>query len=140
MASLPQSVRALVLDIETVVDGRLVQRVKWPSEPELSPEAARRRLSDELLEASNGVEVDGSAPSPGTVLDGNPGDIAFQVSRTNLAATWIGFDDPHSGIAQYEWAIGTTSGDEPELVLLALFVLLAAAVGWMSRRRWRLVS
>lgn len=54
MASLPHNVRALVLDIETVVDGRLVQRVKWPSEPGLSPEAARRRLSEELLEASGG--------------------------------------------------------------------------------------
>lgn len=52
--ALPPNVRALVLDIETVVDGRLVQRVKWPQEPGLSPTAARERLSAELLEASGG--------------------------------------------------------------------------------------
>jgi len=52
--ALPPNVRALVLDIETVVDGRLVQRVKWPQEPGLPPTAARERLSAELLEASDG--------------------------------------------------------------------------------------
>lgn len=41
MAQLPSNVASLVLDIETVVDGRLIQRVKWPSEPDLSPVAAR---------------------------------------------------------------------------------------------------
>lgn len=52
--ALPPVVASLVLDIETVVDGRLVQRIKWPSEPELTPEAARKRLSEEMLEQSGG--------------------------------------------------------------------------------------
>lgn len=54
MSQLPSNVRALVLDIETVVDGRMVQRVKWPSEPTLSPGAARERLAQEVLEGSDG--------------------------------------------------------------------------------------
>ncbi len=51
---MPANVSALVLDIETIVDGRLIQRVKWPAEPELSPVAARRRLTAELRESSDG--------------------------------------------------------------------------------------
>lgn len=54
MSTLPANLSALVLDIETIVDGRLVQRVKWPAEPELSPLAARERLAAELREASDG--------------------------------------------------------------------------------------
>lgn len=54
MTASPARVRSLVLDIETVVDGRMVQRVKWPNEPELSPLAARERLRAELLEESGG--------------------------------------------------------------------------------------
>jgi len=54
MATLPSNVRSLVLDIETVVDGRMIQRVKWPHETELSPLAARERLRAELLDASEG--------------------------------------------------------------------------------------
>jgi Ca-activated chloride channel family protein len=39
-----------------------------------------------------------------------------------------------------ETAVGTESGDEPGLALLALLVALAAAVGWMSRSRGRILS
>lgn len=49
-----EKIQSLALDIETVVDGRLIQRTKWPTEPELSPEAARERLAGEQLEASDG--------------------------------------------------------------------------------------
>jgi predicted PolB exonuclease-like 3'-5' exonuclease len=44
----------LVMDIETVVDGRLVQRVRYPDEPGLSPEAAIARYREQLLTASGG--------------------------------------------------------------------------------------
>lgn len=54
MSALPPSLAGLVLDIETVVDGRLIQRTKWPSEPELTPRRARERLSAQLLEESGG--------------------------------------------------------------------------------------
>lgn len=51
---MPGNVSGLVLDIETVVDGRLVQRVKWPGEPGLSPREARERLAAEQLESTDG--------------------------------------------------------------------------------------
>lgn len=54
MPLLPSDASELVLDIETVVDGRLIQRVKWPSEPNLSPGDATDRLRNELLEESHG--------------------------------------------------------------------------------------
>ncbi len=44
----------LVVDIESVVDGRLVQRVRYPDEPALTPAAAVARLRAQLLETSGG--------------------------------------------------------------------------------------
>lgn len=44
----------LVFDIETVSDGRLIQRVRFPGEPELEPAAAVARYRTQLREASNG--------------------------------------------------------------------------------------
>ncbi|MFH1610168.1 MAG: fibronectin type III domain-containing protein, partial [Candidatus Bipolaricaulota bacterium] len=34
----------------------------------------------------------------------------YQGSTTSMSASWSGFGDPESGIAGYEWAIGTTAG------------------------------
>src|SRR5262249_28100063 len=59
---------------------------------------------------SNGVTVDTAAPSGGTVNDGNAADIAFQASTSTISANWSGFTDALSGIASYQWAIGTTPG------------------------------
>lgn len=47
MSDLP---RYLVFDIETVADGRLIQRIRYPSEPELSPAEAVARQRAELME------------------------------------------------------------------------------------------
>lgn len=44
----------LVFDIETVADGRLVQRIRFPEEPELTPAAAVAKYRAQLLEQSNG--------------------------------------------------------------------------------------
>jgi predicted PolB exonuclease-like 3'-5' exonuclease len=44
----------LVFDIETVVDGRLVQRVRFPDRPELTPAEAVARYRAQLLESSGG--------------------------------------------------------------------------------------
>lgn len=60
--------------------------------------------------ASYSWAVDNSPPIAGTVIDGAIPDLTYQSSTTTVSATWIGFDDPHSGIALYEWAIGTTAG------------------------------
>jgi N-acetylneuraminic acid mutarotase len=62
------------------------------------------------LESSADFRLDTSPPTAGTVLDGNPGDVAYQSSATTIQATWSGFGDAESGIAGYEWAIGTTAG------------------------------
>ena len=43
-----QPVRYLVFDIETIADGSLIQRVKYPHE-ELTPQQATRRFRDETL-------------------------------------------------------------------------------------------
>jgi len=44
----------LIMDIETVADGRLVQRVRYPDEPQLTPEQAVAKYRAQLLETSNG--------------------------------------------------------------------------------------
>ncbi len=63
-----------------------------------------------LVATSDGVTVDTTGPSPGTVLDGSGADIGFQASATTIQANWSGFADSISGITSYEWAIGTTAG------------------------------
>ena len=59
---------------------------------------------------SDGVSVDASGPTPGTVNDGPGADIDIQGSQTTIAANWTGFSDSGSGLATYQWAIGTTPG------------------------------
>ena len=44
----------LVFDIETVADGRLVQRVRYPEQPQLTPAEAVARYRADLLAASGG--------------------------------------------------------------------------------------
>ena len=44
----------LVFDIETVADGRLVQRVRYPAQPELTPAQAVATYRAQLLEQTNG--------------------------------------------------------------------------------------
>lgn len=51
---IPPGAASLVLDIETVVDGRLVQRVHFPEQPGMSPREAREALARKLLEDSGG--------------------------------------------------------------------------------------
>ncbi len=49
-------------------------------------------------------------PTAGTVNDGSGTDITYQVTNTTITANWTGFSDTGSGIASYQWAIGTTEG------------------------------
>lgn len=51
---MPASIAYLVFDIETVVDGRLVQRIRFPEQPELTPAEAVATYRAQLLEASGG--------------------------------------------------------------------------------------
>uniref|UniRef100_A0ABM0M5T3 Uncharacterized protein LOC102801709 n=1 Tax=Saccoglossus kowalevskii TaxID=10224 RepID=A0ABM0M5T3_SACKO len=62
---------------------------------------------------SDGVLIDNSPPVRGAVHDGISGpDIAYQTSRSTMAAHWYGFHDPQSQISHYEWRAGTTVGGE----------------------------
>ena len=60
--------------------------------------------------SSDGVKVDATPPSVGTVNDGAGPDIDTQLSTTALSANWSGFFDADSGVSGYEWAIGTVAG------------------------------
>ena len=65
-------------------------------------------LSDVVT--SDGVKVDATEPTVGIVKDGSGADIDYQASKTTIEANWSGFGDEGSGIAFYQWAIGTTKG------------------------------
>lgn len=56
--------------------------------------------------------VDNTAPlAPGVVNDGAGADINYQSSATTIASNWAtAFSDAESGIASYQWAIGTSPG------------------------------
>ncbi|MBI2569831.1 MAG: hypothetical protein HYV63_22740, partial [Candidatus Schekmanbacteria bacterium] len=53
---------------------------------------------------------DTTAPSAGAVGDGLGADVDYQTSTSTIQASWAGFSDSQSGVAKYEWAIGTTAG------------------------------
>jgi len=58
---------------------------------------------------SGAITLDTTAPTGGMVEDGLNGDIDLQPSASAISAKWNGFADPTSGIAKYEWAIGTSA-------------------------------
>jgi CheY-specific phosphatase CheX len=53
---------------------------------------------------------DGTAPTGTTVSDGTGDDISYTGSDFSLSAVWPAFTETVSGIANYEYAIGTSSG------------------------------
>lgn len=58
---------------------------------------------------SLGYTLDSSPPDIGVVFDGpptSPSDVDYWTDGV-LAAHWTGFSDPHTGVAEYWWAIGT---------------------------------
>lgn len=114
MPPLPPGARALVLDIETVVDGRLVQRVKWPSEPGLDPGEARRRFAAELLEGSDGRS-----------------DFVPHVYHVPVSVALAGVDDGFR-------LIGLTTIDRPRF--RPHMIARSFWDGWERRRRPQLVT
>ncbi|XP_048243311.1 uncharacterized protein LOC124141844 isoform X1 [Haliotis rufescens] len=74
----------------------------------------------EVNACSNGITVDLTPPTPGTVKVENLTEGTFQVSRTEVAIRWTRFTDVEedsfsahtTGIAYYEVAIGTISGGQ----------------------------
>ncbi len=55
----------------------------------------------------DGITVDLSAPTSGSVHDGSVADIAYTSALDSLSGNWTGFSDAVSGIADYQYAIGT---------------------------------
>jgi len=62
------------------------------------------------IATGNGITIDMIAPVTGTVYDGPDSDITFTGVNDSLAVNWTGFSDVMSGIADYDLAIGSTSG------------------------------
>lgn len=57
------------------------------------------------------VNIDWTPPSlPTFVHDGTGADIDLTASLTELSANWGASTDQHSGVARYEWSIGTLAG------------------------------
>lgn len=60
------------------------------------------------MESSTFLLLDSSPPVVGEVYDGPPsGDVDYWTDAHSLTAHWRGFEDPHSSIVEYWWAIGT---------------------------------
>ena len=60
---------------------------------------------------SEGLTVDNSPPIAGNVQDGlGNQDIDWLTVRKGIGAKWSGFNDPHSQIDYYRWAVGTNAG------------------------------
>lgn len=54
---------------------------------------------------SDGVTVDETPPTSGTVIDGNVSDIDYLNGEQDISARWVNFEDLESGIESYEIAL-----------------------------------
>jgi hypothetical protein len=63
------------------------------------------------IATSDGISVDASPFMVRSVNDGVGSDVDIQLSASTLSANWA-IEDPASGIAGYEWAIGTAVGGQ----------------------------
>ncbi|KAI8518956.1 hypothetical protein Bbelb_022130, partial [Branchiostoma belcheri] len=59
------------------------------------------------------IIIDGSAPFPGEVLDGNDygKDLDWTPELNEVCANWRDFYDPESGLKTYWWGVGSTPGE-----------------------------
>ena len=62
------------------------------------------------VKTGDGVTIDVTKPVAGTIHDGTGADIAYTSAANTLSGNWTGFSDVTSGITDYQYAIGTTSG------------------------------
>lgn len=82
---------------------------------------------------SDGVMVDATPPAVGEVTDGPGGtDIDVQVSDTTLSASWTGFGDAQSGVADYAWCIGTTPGVDDIMAFTSVGGATSASVDTLT--------
>ena len=62
------------------------------------------------IKTGDGITIDVIKPVAGTIHDGTGADIAYTSAANTLSGNWTGFSDATSGITDYQYAIGTTSG------------------------------
>ncbi|MBT6941656.1 MAG: T9SS type A sorting domain-containing protein, partial [Candidatus Marinimicrobia bacterium] len=65
-------------------------------------------VGNEAFASSEGVTIDRTGPSVGTIVDGSGEDIDWLNVNTSVSANWISFDDVN-GIAKYEVALGSVA-------------------------------
>lgn len=84
-----------------------------PSTPAGRVKSIVRDSADNLSAvAYQDVNIDWTAPLPiDTVNDGIASDTDLTTSSSVLDANWSASSDPHSGLARYYYALGTTAGD-----------------------------
>jgi hypothetical protein len=69
--------------------------------------------NSDVVTAATDVRIDNTAPTTGTVYDGATVGVETAMndgSTTTLSANWSGFADGMSGVASYDYSIGTTAG------------------------------
>ncbi|MCS5646449.1 MAG: hypothetical protein NZ838_10015, partial [Candidatus Marinimicrobia bacterium] len=76
----------------------------------LSVRATDKAGNLSAVKTGDGITIDVTAPKAGTVHDGTGADIAYTSAANTLSGNWTGFSDATSGITNYQYAIGTTSG------------------------------
>ncbi|XP_076117799.1 uncharacterized protein LOC143085385 [Mytilus galloprovincialis] len=78
---------------------------------------------------SDGVIIDNSPPTPGTVQDGTGYyDTEYQSLKNYISAKWYGFDDAQSGLEKYEWRVGTKPGYSDIVPTIELHLTETAAL------------
>ena len=60
--------------------------------------------------AGDGIMIDLTIPVSGSIRDGLRKDLNYTAKANILSGNWSGFSDSASGIVDYQFAIGTTSG------------------------------
>ncbi|CAG2234222.1 unnamed protein product [Mytilus edulis] len=78
---------------------------------------------------SDGVIIDNSPPTTGTVQDGTGYyDTEYQSLKNYISAKWYGFDDAQSGLEKYEWRVGTKPGYSDIVPTIELHLTETAAL------------
>ena len=65
-------------------------------------------VGNEAFASSDGVTIDRTGPTIGTIADGSGDDINWSNVNTSISANWSGFEDVN-GITKYDVALGSVA-------------------------------
>ena len=78
---------------------------------------------------------DSSPPCPSRVFDGprpHGGvgflDLDYTSNHTHLMAHWVSFSDPHSGVGDYQWSIGSCRGCDDVMPFVSIGMVTGMCV------------